>query len=462
MTIEIEDRSRAIDLLKQYDGGNPYLLNLKKEVFITKKKELNDFNVEYVLKNFDKEPKLIKKIVKITDWYAENLQKEWNIDFLPKKIEIKYLLGETENTYHCLIKYRQNMEYTYAFLAKKGVMTNFMVDDYQNIEVDFDRYDRLQAKMRPDNVRLIKPHQKEAVKFLLSRKKCVLADDMGLGKMEPVSSNIPTPNGFKKMGEIEIGDKIFGSDGKEHTVLKTFPHKDKEIYRVNFSDGTFAECGLEHLWVVRDSNMRLRNKGWKTMSLKELLESGLSYSDENRIKQGLKPRSKYEIPVTKPVEYTEKKYFIHPYILGYCIGDGNICNTSINISIPDFEKESVERISYFLNKDFHLNEDRSTNCPRYRIVENIRHSKNKYIQEIKRLKPIIKRVISIFREAIGDPSIKIANTDNFILDLGGDSFSYMTVVSNIEEEFGIVIPNEELGKLNTPIEFALYIDKNKQ
>ena len=107
MTIEIEDRSRAIDLLKQYDGGNPYLLNLKKEVIITKKKELNDFNVEYVLKNFDKEPKLIKKIVKITDWYAENLQKEWNTDFLPKKIEIKYLLGETENTYHCLIKYRQ-------------------------------------------------------------------------------------------------------------------------------------------------------------------------------------------------------------------------------------------------------------------------------------------------------------------------------------------------------------------
>ena len=187
MTIEIEDRSRAIDLLKQYDGGNPYLLNLKKEVIITKKKELNDFNVEYVLKNFDKEPKLIKKIVKITDWYAENLQKEWNTDFLPKKIEIKYLLGETENTYHCLIKYRQNMEYTYAFLSKKGVMTNFMVDDYQNIEVDFDRYDRLQSKMRPDNVRFIKPHQKEAVKFLLSRKKCVLADDMGLGKTMSMS-----------------------------------------------------------------------------------------------------------------------------------------------------------------------------------------------------------------------------------------------------------------------------------
>ncbi len=82
-------------------------------------------------------------------------------------------------------------------------------------------------------------------------------------------------------------------------------------------------------------------------------------------------------------------------------------------------------------------------------------------EEIKKLKPIIKRVTELFREAIGDPNIKIANTDHFILDLGGDSFSYMTVVSNVEEEFSIVIPNEELGKLNTPIEFALFISKNK-
>lgn len=182
MTIEVEDRCRAIDLLKEYEGGNPYLLNLKKEVFVTKKLELNDFNIEYILKNHDREPKLIKKVVKITDWYAKNLQKEWEIEFLPKKLEIKYFLGETETTFHCLLKYRQNMEYIYVFLNKKGVMTNFLSEDYSKLQIDFDRYDRLQQKMRPDKIRNIKPHQKDGVKFLLSRKKCVLADSMGLGK----------------------------------------------------------------------------------------------------------------------------------------------------------------------------------------------------------------------------------------------------------------------------------------
>ncbi len=82
-------------------------------------------------------------------------------------------------------------------------------------------------------------------------------------------------------------------------------------------------------------------------------------------------------------------------------------------------------------------------------------------EELKKLRPIIKRVIELYREALAQEEIKIDQHDHFILDLGGDSFSYMTVVSLIEDEYGIVIPTEELGKLNTPVEFAIYISKNQ-
>lgn len=182
MNIGIEEKTKAIDLLNNYEGRNPYLIKLKTDILISKKSDLNDFKTEYILKNFNKEPKLIKKIVKITDWYGEKLKEDWEIDFVPKILEIKYLLGETDTTYHCLIKYRKNMDYIYTFLNKKGVMTDFTVEDYHSVQVDFDRYDRLQQSRRPDKIRFVKPHQKEAVQFLLSRKKCVLADDMGLGK----------------------------------------------------------------------------------------------------------------------------------------------------------------------------------------------------------------------------------------------------------------------------------------
>lgn len=183
---KIENINNAITLLNDYDGENPYILELKNSV-IFKQKTLNEFNIDYICRNFDFKPKLINKTIKVSEWYAKKLQEDWLTDFLPEKIFIKYLLGETENTYHCLIKYRKNMDYIYAFLNKKGVMTNFMLDDYHDLDIDFERYDKLSALYKPDKQRKIKEHQKEGIKFLLSRKKCILADDMGLAKTAQLS-----------------------------------------------------------------------------------------------------------------------------------------------------------------------------------------------------------------------------------------------------------------------------------
>ena len=72
------------------------------------------------------------------------------------------------------------METMEIFLPKKAVLGNFLIGDYHSVQVDFDRYDNLSTAKDPN--RMLKPHQKEAVQFLLHRKKCILADDMGLGK----------------------------------------------------------------------------------------------------------------------------------------------------------------------------------------------------------------------------------------------------------------------------------------
>lgn len=177
--MSLKDKLNALDILKEYKGNNPYILMLKRNIFV-KKEELNDFNVEYILKNYNFNPLEINKIIKIADWYQIKKKEDWDIDFLPEKISVKWLLGETSTTYHCYVKYRQNMEPIQAFLPKKAVLTNFLIENYHNIKVDFDRYDKL--SLSKDKNRKLKEHQKEAVKFLLSRKKCVLADDQGFGK----------------------------------------------------------------------------------------------------------------------------------------------------------------------------------------------------------------------------------------------------------------------------------------
>ena len=180
MANSLKDRINAIDIIQTYSGNNPYILMLKKDILKQDVSVLNDFAIEYVNKNHDFQPKKINKTIKIADWYAEKKKDDWGLDFLPEKLAVKVLLGETDTTYHCYVKFRQNMGPKQCFLPKKGVLTNFLVNDYNDIQVDFDRYDRL--SMSKDINRKMKNHQKTAVKFLLSRKKCILADDMGLGK----------------------------------------------------------------------------------------------------------------------------------------------------------------------------------------------------------------------------------------------------------------------------------------
>lgn len=174
-------KNEAIEILRGYSGYNPYLLMLEKDVIICGNiKKLNPFNVEYVIENKNFTPKQIGKTVKIADWYGEKKKEDWNIEFVPQKLRIVTLLGETSTTYHCYVQYRQSVPPCQAFLPKKAVLNDFLLEDYNDYPVDFERYDRLSRAKDPE--RALYEHQKTGVKFLLSRKKCILADDMGYGK----------------------------------------------------------------------------------------------------------------------------------------------------------------------------------------------------------------------------------------------------------------------------------------
>lgn len=71
----------------------------------------------------------------------------------------------------------------------------------------------------------------------------------GVGKAIPNDTLIPTPNGWRKVGDIKVGDYLFGQDSSPTKVLAVFPQpEEKEIWKVTFSDGRVAKCCGEHLW----------------------------------------------------------------------------------------------------------------------------------------------------------------------------------------------------------------------
>lgn len=181
MQISAKRKNEALDILKSYSGSNPYILMVKRDVVIKNDiSAFNDFAAEYVLLNKDREPKFINKSIKVVRWWGEKKKEDWGLDFVPEILVVKTLIGETETTYNCYVKYMRNMEPVMCFIPKSAVLTNFIVDDYRQYPVDFDKYDSITTKKDPN--RKLKEHQKDAVKFLLSRKKCILSDDQGLGK----------------------------------------------------------------------------------------------------------------------------------------------------------------------------------------------------------------------------------------------------------------------------------------
>ena len=170
---------KAYRILREYSGTNNMILYYQKmynkgKLLLTE----DGFDTEYILKNKDYEPFEVNKTVKISSILGEKLQEKYNIDFVPEKLKISRVIGEMGNSYHCYCQYRKTVEPQLMYIGKRYILTPLVEIDYDSIEVDFDKYDKMTEHLG----RKLKEHQKSAVKFMIANKRCILADSMGLGK----------------------------------------------------------------------------------------------------------------------------------------------------------------------------------------------------------------------------------------------------------------------------------------
>lgn len=194
----------------------------------------------------------------------------------------------------------------------------------------------------------------------------IIGGRRGGGKQQPLDSNIVTPFGFRKMGDLEIGSIISNPmTGGMERVIRIWEHGKMKMYKVIFSDGSSCECGLDHLWLVKRTNhskktRRINGTGqeddwevWTFSMIKEFLDR------QERGEFNTKQKNNLLVPLTAPVKFTKsgnsmRKTDIDPYIIGALIGDGcvadsiqtsNICAqiTSMDEEIMDcFRKEGIE------------------------------------------------------------------------------------------------------------------------
>ena len=74
---------------------------------------------------------------------------------------------------------------------------------------------------------------------------------------------------------------------------------------------------------------------------------------------------------------------------------------------------------------------------------------------------ILNRVKKVTVEELGVKEEEVTETASFQEDLGADSLDVVELVMALEDEFGIDIPDEEVGEIKTVGDAVAYIEKKQ-
>jgi intein/homing endonuclease len=220
------------------------------------------------------------------------------------------------------------------FIQELNVKKEHWVQYKQELEETYHKYSDKLHSLLNDGIKLY-PHQIVAAMFMNVTRNTLISHEMGLGKAEPLDSKLVTPNGLVRMGDIQVGDYVIGSDGKPKKVLGVYPQGLKDIYEITFSDGVTARSCDEHLWNVNTYIRNWRKNPFLTKTLREIIDGGLQFKNGN---------NKWYIPIVKPIEFEERDLKINPYVLGCLLGDGNITTRS-SIGFCSIDNEIINEIS---------------------------------------------------------------------------------------------------------------------
>lgn len=164
------------------------------------------------------------------------------------------------------------------------------------------------------------------------------------GKQLALDTPIPTPEGWKTMADLKVGDRVFDEQGKPcHVVAKSPVDDTEQAYELVFRDGGRIVAGERHLWDVEYTHGKTREKQWTTGEIYRRMKQYREKFKDNR--------SLIRIPVNQLLHLPERNLPLDPYLYGYWLGNGSATKPEITVRDSDVE-DLIPLIPYPLHNRY--------------------------------------------------------------------------------------------------------------
>lgn len=135
----------------------------------------------------------------------------------------------------------------------------------------------------------------------------ILLGATGIGKALPNYQEVLTPNGYKPIGVIKVGDEVASNDGKFYPVLGVYPQGKQPVYEITFSKGRKTRCSDQHIWTIsRDGGKTFHNETLSDILFKGYYKQNIQLPTVQQI-EGISTGIKKDISIQRDKGLTIKK-----------------------------------------------------------------------------------------------------------------------------------------------------------
>jgi deoxycytidine triphosphate deaminase len=214
-----------------------------------------------------------------------------------------------------------------------------------SIDVRLDRYFRVfenhryphidPAVEQPDLTRLVETEGEDP--FVLHPGEFVLASTYEVvslpadvagrleGKALAIDTPIPSPQGWRLMGNLRVGDEVFDETGRPTQVIAaTGIMMNRPCAEVVFSDGQAIVADLAHRWLTSSKSERKRGRPGTVRTTRAIAASLRAGEEWN-----------HHVKLAEPVQYPRQPLPVDPYVLGIWLGDGTSSKAEVTVGHGD-------------------------------------------------------------------------------------------------------------------------------